>query len=90
MLFYYSKTKREFLGFASLNEVLYLTGVSARTRKNNMSTKISAVRDHMSVYNNTMSFEDFSVLANGTIDSRVKLKESRDSPQLKKHLSQPL
>ena len=38
--------------------------VSARTGKNIKSTKSSDVRDHMLVFNNTMSFEDLCVLAN--------------------------
>ena len=42
--------------------------------------------------NNIVSFEDFSVLANGTNDFRIKLQERllihRDGPQLNKHLSQ--
>ena len=63
-------------------------GVSARTGKNIKSTKIFAVRDHMLVCNNIVSFEDFSVLANGTNDFRIKLQESllihRDGPQLNK------
>ena len=50
--------------------------------------KNSAVRDHMLVCNNIVSFEDFSVLANGTNDFRIKLQESllihRDGPQLNK------
>ena len=46
------------------------------------------MRDHMLVCNNIMSFEDFSVLANGTNDFRIKLRESvlihRDGSQLNK------
>ena len=60
----------------------------ARTGKNIKSTKNSAVRDHMLVCNNIASFEDFSVLAHGTNDFRIKMQESllihRDGPQLKK------
>ena len=63
-------------------------GVSAHTGKNIKSTKNSAVRDHMYVYNNIVSFEDFSVMANGTNDFRIKLQESllihRDGPHLNK------
>ena len=63
-------------------------GVSERTGKNIKSTGNSAVRDHMLVYNNNVSFEDFSVLANGTNDFRTKLQESLlihcDGPQLSK------
>ena len=62
--------------------------VSARTGKNIKSTKNSAVRDHMLVCNNSVSFEDFSVLANGTNSFRIKLQESlliiRDGPRLNK------
>ena len=51
-------------------------GVSARTGKNNKSTRNSAVRDHLLVCNNIVCFEDFSVLANGTNDFRTKLQGS--------------
>ena len=51
-------------------------GVSASTGKNIKSTKNSAVHDHMLICNNIVSFEDFSVLANGTNDFRIKLQES--------------
>ena len=51
-------------------------------------TKSSAVRDHMLVCNNIVSFEDLPVLANGTNDFRIKLQESLlincDEPQLNK------
>ena len=50
-------------------------GVSARTSKNTKSTKNCAVRDHILVCNNIVSFEDFSVLANGTNDFRIKLQK---------------
>ena len=80
---YYGKTKRHFK--VRITEHM---GVSTRTGKNIKSTKNSAVRDHMLVCNNTVSFEDFSVLANGTNDFRIKLQESllihRDWPQLNK------
>ena len=59
-------------------------GVSACTDKNIKSIKNSAVRDHMLVCNNIVSFEDFSILANGTNDVRIKLQECllihRDGP----------
>ena len=80
---YYGKTKPHFKVRVSEH-----MGVSARTGKNIKSTKSSAVRDHMLVCNNIVSFEDFSVLANGTNDFRIKLQESliihRDGPQLNK------
>ena len=42
----------------------------------------------MLVCNNIVSFKDFSVLANGTNDFRIKLQQSlliyRDEPQLSK------
>ena len=51
-------------------------------------TKNSAVRDHILVCDNIVSFEDFSILAHGTNDFRIKLQESllihRDGPQLNK------
>ena len=68
---YYGKTKRHFKVRVSEH-----MGVSARTGKNIKSTKNSAVRDHMLVCNNIVSFEDFSVLVNGTSDFRIKLQES--------------
>ena len=62
--------------------------ISTRTGKNIKSTKNSEVRDHISAGNNLVSFEDFSILANGTNDFRIKLQESllihRDGPQLNK------
>ena len=80
---YYGKTKRH-----SKVRVSEHMGVSARTGKNIKSTKNSAVRDHMLVCNNIVSFEDFSVLVNGTSDLRIKLQESllihRDGLQLNK------
>ena len=49
---------------------------------------VSAVRDHMLVCNNIVSFEDFSVLTNGTNDFRIKFQEilliHRDGTQLNK------
>ena len=51
-------------------------GVSAHTGKNIKSTKNSAVRDHRLVCNSIVSFEDFSVLANGTNAFRIKLQET--------------
>ena len=68
-------------------------GVSVHTGKNIKSTKYSAVRDHMLLCNNIVSFEDFSVLANRINGFRIKLQEilliQYDGPQLK-HVSQPL
>ena len=54
-------------------------GVSSRTGKNIKSTKIP-----LCVCNNVASFEEFSVLANGTNEFGIKLQESflilRDGP----------
>ena len=68
---YYGKTQRYFKVRVSEH-----MEVSARTCKNIKSTKNSAVRDHMLVCNNIVSFEDFSGLANGTNDFRIKLQGS--------------
>ena len=68
---YYSKTKLHFKVRVSEH-----TGVFARTGKNIKCTKISAVLNHTLISNNIVSFEDFSVLANGTNDFRTKLQES--------------
>ena len=80
---YYGKTKRHFKVRVSEH-----MGVSARTGKNIKSTKNSAVRDHMLVCNNIVSFEDFSVLVYGTNHFTIKLQESLlihgDGPQLNK------
>ena len=62
-------------------------GVSARTARNIKSTKSSAVGDHMVVCNNIVSFEDFSVLANGTNRFRIKLQESLLIPRDGSHLN---
>ena len=80
---YYGKTKCHFKVRVSEH-----MGVSACTGKNIKYTKNFAVSDHMLVCNNIVSFEDFSVLANGINDFRIKLQESplihRDGPQLNK------
>ena len=80
---YYGKTKCHFKVHVSEH-----MEVTARTGKNIKSAEKSAVRDHMLVCNNILSFEGFSVLANGTNDFRIKLKESllihRDGLQLNK------
>ena len=80
---YYGKTKRH-----CKVRVSEQMGVYAPTDKNIKSTKYSAVRDHIVICNNIVSFEDFFILANGTNDFRIKLQESllihRDGPQLNK------
>ena len=80
---YYDKTKRNFKIHVSEH-----MGVSALACKNIKSTKSSAMRHHMLVCNNIVSFEDFSILANGTNDFRIKLQENLlihcDGLQLKK------
>ena len=50
--------------------------ISARTSENIKSTKNFVVFDHMLVCDDTVSFEDFFVLDNGTNDFRMKLQES--------------
>ena len=63
-------------------------GVFSLTGKNIKSTKSAAVRDHMLVCDNIVSFEEYSVLANGINYFRKKLQESLlihcDKAQLKK------
>ena len=49
-------------------------GVSARTGKNIKSTENSAVRDHMLVCNNIVSFEDLSILPNRSNYFRIKFQ----------------
>ena len=46
--------------------------VSSRTGKNSNSRK-NSISDHMFIFDNIVSFEDFSVLANGTNNFRKKL-----------------
>ena len=70
MLLYYSKSKRNFEVCVSGN-----MAVCEHTGKNIKSTKISPVRDDMLVCNSFLSFEEFSVLANGTSGLRVTVKE---------------
>ena len=76
---YYGNTKCHFKFPVSEH-----TRVSASTGKNIKSTKNSAVHGHMVVCNNIVSFEEFSVLANGNNDFRIKLQERlsihRDGP----------
>ena len=79
---YYGKTKLCFK--VRVSERI---GVSARTCKNTMSTKNSAVCDYMLVGNNVVSFEDFSILANRTNDFRIKFQES---PVESRYLEQAL
>ena len=55
---YHGKTKCHFKVRVSQH-----MGVSVHTSKNTKSTRNSAVRDHMLNCNNTVSFEDFSILA---------------------------
>ena len=80
---YNGKSKRHFKDCVSEH-----IGVFERTGKNIKSTKNSAVGNHILVCNNIVSFEDFSVLTNGTNGFRKKLQESifihRDGPQLNK------
>ena len=82
---YYGKTKRHFKVHVSEH-----MGVSARTGRNIKSTKNFAAHDHVLLCNNIVSFEDFSVLANGTNEFRIKLQESLlihiDWPQLNKNI----
>ena len=62
-------------------------GVSSRTGKKLFTTKNSAVHDHMLVCNDVASFENFSILANGTNNFKIKLRDlliHRDGPQLNK------
>ena len=63
-------------------------GVFSLTGKNIKSTKTAAARDHMLVCDNIVSFEEYSVLANGITYFRKKLQESLlihcDEAQLKK------
>ena len=68
---YYGKTKHHFKVRVSEH-----MGASARTGENIKSIKNSAVLDHMLVCNNIMPFEDFSILANGSNDFRIKLQQS--------------
>ena len=63
---YYGKTKHHFKFQVSEH-----MGISAQAGKNIESTQNSAVLDHMLVCHN-MAFEDFSVLANGINDFRIK------------------
>ena len=58
---YYGQMKHHFQVRVSEHK-----GVSARAGKIIKSTKSSAVRDLMLVCNNIVSFEEFSILANGT------------------------
>ena len=64
------KTKRHFKVRVSEH-----MGVSARTDKNIMSAKNSAVRDHMLICDKILSFKVFSVLDNGNNDFRIKLQQ---------------
>ena len=65
------------------------SGVSPLTGKKSKSKNSTAVKDHMLLYDHTVSIDDFKILATSDSDFHVKVKEnlliSRDEPILNKN-----
>ena len=71
------------------------SGISPLTNKRSKSKKSTAVKDHMLMCNQPVSFDDFKVLASSNSEFHLKIKESllisRDQPILNKNeVSLPL
>ena len=65
------------------------SGISPLTNKWSKSKKLTAVKDHMLICNQPVSFDDFKVLASSNSEFHLKIKESllisRDQPVLNKN-----
>ena len=65
------------------------SGISPLTNKRSKSKKSIAVKDHMLMCNQPVSFDDFKVLASSNSEFYLKIKESllisRDQPILNKN-----
>ena len=76
---YYSKTCRHFK--VRIGEH---SGILPLTKKRSKSKKSTAVKDHMLICDQPVSFDDFKVLASSTSEFHLKIKESflmsRDQP----------
>ena len=71
------------------------SGISPLTNKRSKSKKSTAVKDHMLICYQPVSFNDFEVLASSNSEFHLKIKESllisRDQPILNKNkVSLPL
>ena len=62
------------------------SGISPLTNKRSKSKKSTAVKDHMVIYDQPVSFDDFKVLASSKSEFHLKIKEvlliSHDQPVL--------
>ena len=65
------------------------SGISTLTNKRSKSKKSTAVKDHMLICDQPVSFDDFKVLASSNSEFHLKIKESllisRDQPVLNKN-----
>ena len=65
------------------------SGISPLTNKRSKSKKSTAVKDHMLICDQPISFDDFKVLASSNFEFHLKIKESlsisRDQPVLNKN-----
>ena len=81
---YYGETYRNFK-----IRVGEQSGISPLTNKWSKSKKSTAVKDHMLICNQPVSFDDFKVLASSNSEFHLKIKESllisRDQPVLNKN-----
>ena len=64
------------------------SGISPLTNKRSKSKKSTAAKDHMVIYDQPVSFDDFKVLASSKSEFHLKIKEvlliSHDQPVLNK------
>ena len=65
------------------------SGISPLTNKRSKSKKLTAVKDHMLICDQPVSFDNFKVLASSNSEFHLKIKESllifRDQPVLNKN-----
>ena len=77
---YYSETCRHFKVRVGEH-----SGISPLTNKRSKSKKLTAVKDHMLMCDQPVSFDDFKVLASSNSEFHLKIKESRDQPILNRN-----
>ena len=81
---YYGETCRHFKVRAGEQ-----SGISPLTKKRSKLKKIKAVKDHMFICDQPVSFDNFKVLASSNSEFHLKIKESllilRDQPVLNKN-----
>ena len=81
---YYNETCRHFKVWVSEHSV-----ISPLTNKRSKSKKLTAVKDHMLMYDQVVSFDDLKVLASSNSEFHLKIKEnlliSRNQPIFNKN-----